>query len=103
MKVEIKNENEVRLMPEGRIDIAKSIEFQQQLLTLFNEGFNNIELDFSNVTGVDSAGLGKLLLFHKKLKMRSGELSIINVNNDYVKTTFSRIHLYKVIKIEGLS
>ncbi len=103
MEVEKKNENEVCLIPGGKIDISNVYEFEQQLYVLYNEGFNYIKMDFSNVTGIDSAGLGKLLLFQKKLEERDGELSIVNLNNDYVKRMFSMIHLYKVIKIEGLS
>ncbi len=103
MKIEIKNEKEVCLIPSGRIDVANSQEFKQQLSDLYDKGFNYIEIDFSDVTGIDSSGLGKLLLFQSKLKERSGELSIINVNNNYVKTMFSLIHLNKVMKIEGLS
>ncbi len=103
MKVEKKNENEVCLIPSGRIDVTYSQEFKQQLSELYDEGFNYIEIDFSDVTGIDSSGLGKLFLFQSKLKERGGELSIINVNNNNVKTMFSMIHLNKVIKIEGLS
>ncbi len=103
MKVEKKNENEACLVPSGRIDISNSQELKQQLLSLYDEGINYIEMDFSNVTGIDSSGLGKLLLFQKKLKERGGELSITSINNDYVKKMFSMIHLYKVIKIEGMS
>lgn len=103
MKVEKKNENEASLIPSDRIDISNLQELKQQLLALYDEGFNYIEMDFSNVTGIDSYGLGKLLLFQKKLKERGGELSINNISNEYVKKMFSMIHLYKVIKIEGMS
>ena len=102
MKIE-KHENEACLLPEGRIDISNSQELKQQLLAVYEEGFNQIEIDFSKVTGIDSSGLGKLLLFQKKLKERGGELSIVNINNEYVKKMFTMIHLYKVIKIEGMS
>jgi len=102
MKVEKKNENEACLTPGGRIDISNSQEFKQQLLRLYDEGFNYIKMDFRNVTAIDSSGLGKLLLLQKKLVERGGELSIVNIN-EHVKRMFSMIHLYKVIKIEGLS
>ena len=103
MKVEKKNENEACLTPGGRIDISNSQELKQQLLRLYDEGFNYLKIDFSSVTSIDSSGLGKLLLLQKKLEERGGGLSIVNINNDYVKRMFSMIHLYKVIKIEGLS
>lgn len=90
----------VKLKPEGRIDVVTSQDLKDNLLELFNEGFDYIIIDFSNVTSIDSSGLGKLLLFQKKLKERDGALSIINVSTDYIKNMFKMIHLDKVIDIE---
>ena len=95
-------DNKVTLKPEGRIDVVNSVTLKQELLNLYNEGINEIIIDFSKITSIDSSGLGKLLLFQKKLKERGGELRIINVTNDYIKNMFKMIHLNKVIKIENM-
>lgn len=95
-------DNKVTIKPEGRIDVVNSQTLKQELLNLFNEGINEIIIDFSKITSIDSSGLGKLLLFQKKLKERGGELSIINVTNDYIQNMFKMIHLNKVIKIENM-
>ncbi len=100
MRVEKKSDNLAVIIPNGRIDITNSNELKQKLLDLFDEGCNYITIDFTNVTGIDSSGLGKLLLFQKKLKERDGELKIVNISSDYVKKMFNMIHLYKVINIE---
>ena len=102
MKVE-KNGNQAVVIPDGRIDITNSQDLKKKLLDIFDEGFEEIVIDFGNISSIDSSGLGKLLLFHKKLKERGGELRIVNVSSDYVKKMFSMIHLNKVIDIEGLS
>ncbi len=103
MRMEIKNENEVFFFPSGRIDISNSEDLKKQLLAAYRQGFDYVKIDFSEVTGIDSSGLGKLLLFQKKLKERGGELSIVNIKNDYLKKMFSMIQLYKVIHIEDIT
>lgn len=102
MEVVRSGDNKVTIKPEGRIDVVNSQTLKQELLNLFNEGINEIIIDFSKITSIDSSGLGKLLLFQKKLKERGGELSIINVTNDYIQNMFKMIHLNKVIKIENM-
>lgn len=96
------SEGKIIIKPEGRIDVVNSQNLKQELLTLYNEGINEIVIDFSKITSIDSSGLGKLLLFQKKLKERGGELRIINVTNDYIQNMFKMIHLNKVIKIENM-
>ncbi|MCK8824820.1 STAS domain-containing protein [Fuchsiella alkaliacetigena] len=91
------------ITPESRIDITNSQDLKEDLLAIYEEGYEEIIIDFTNVDSIDSSGLGKLLLFHKKLKERDGKLRIINVSSDYVKKMFKMIHLNKVIDIEGLS
>ncbi len=52
--------------------------FKEKLLDIYEEGYYEIIIDFSNISSIDSSGLGKILLFHKKLKGRDGELKIRN-------------------------
>lgn len=101
MKVDRKDNNAV-VTPGERIDITNSDDFKENLLSLYDEGYKDITIDFKEVIGIDSSGLGKLLLFQKKLKERNGKLKIVNVNNDYVKKMFKMIHLNKVIEIEDI-
>ena len=102
MQIKKKN-NKAVVTPAGRIDITNSQDLKKELLDIYDEGYEQIVIDFGNITSIDSSGLGKLLLFHKKLKERDGKLRIVNVESDYVKKMFSMIHLNKVIDIEGLS
>ena len=101
MKVKKQDEGTF-VFPEGRIDIATAGEFKDTMLSLMEEGHKNIFLDFSEVTAIDSSGLGKLLMFQKKLKEKGGKLKVVNVKSEYVRKIFSLVHLYKVVDIEGM-
>ena len=91
----------VVVMPEGRIDLSNSHLLQEKLQMLCEEGFNIITLDFTQVASIDSSGLGKLLLFQRKLKEQGGEVRIINISSEYIRGMFEMIELGKVIKIEN--
>ncbi|HKL75163.1 MAG TPA: STAS domain-containing protein [Halanaerobiales bacterium] len=96
----ILNENKVIVSPQENIDFANSNELKEELISIKEEGYNQIEIDFGEVNSIDSSGLGKLLLFHKRLKEKDGELSIKNIQSDYIKNMFDMIKLNKVIKID---
>ena len=86
-------------LPE-KINIANSPDLKDKLQSLFDEGYNEIVVNFSKTHMVDSSCLGKLLMFQKKLKERRGELIIAEVTSSYINKMFNMIQLHKVIKIE---
>ncbi|UMZ73857.1 STAS domain-containing protein [Natranaerofaba carboxydovora] len=99
--MEVNKGNDLAVIyPGKRIDITNSGELKDKLLELYNEGYSNIDVNFENVDGIDSSGLGKILLFQKKLKERGGRLKVTNVKNENVKSMFTLIHLDKVIDME---
>lgn len=100
MRVEKVSSTKAVVTPSGRIDISNSQDLKQGLLELYDEGVREIVLDFSKVSGIDSSGLGKLLLFQKKLTERRGSIKIVNITNEHVRKLFTMIHLDKVINIE---
>ncbi len=102
MKIKEESQQKAIAIPEGKIDITNSQEIKERLLELIEEEFTEIVVDFTNVDNVDSSGLGKLLLLHKRLKEKGGKLKIVNVSSDYVRKMFSMIHLNKVLDIEGV-
>jgi len=99
VKVE-KQEGEAVIIPDGRIDISNSQELKEKMQLAFDEGYNVIAIDFTHISSIDSSGVGKLLLFQKKLRDRGGELRVYNITSEYVRKMFNMIHLYKVINIE---
>jgi anti-anti-sigma factor len=93
------NSTDVIITPKENIDYSNSQKFKEILQKLFEQNYKKIIIDFSEIERIDSSGLGKLLLFQKKLKERNGDLIITNVKNDYIKNMFEMIHLNKVITI----
>lgn len=94
------NNNDVIITPKENIDFSNSQKFKEILQKLFEQNYKKVIIDFSEIERIDSSGLGKLLLFQKKLKERDGDLIISNVKNDYIKNMFEMMHLNKVITIK---
>ncbi len=86
-----------------KIDISNSEKLKEAIMSIYEQGYSMITLDFSGVNIIDSSGIGKLLLLQNKLKERGGQLKIVNINCNNIRKLFSMIHLYKVINIENLS
>ena len=100
MEIKRKDGDSMIIVDENRIDVSNSHLLREKLQMLYDEGSKVIVLDFNSVTSIDSSGLGKLLIFQKKLKERGGELKIINITSEYIRKMFKMIHLNKVINIE---
>ncbi len=75
-------------------------ELKEALQSLYDKGYNIIEVDCNRLTMISTAGISGFVVFQKKLKERGGELKIVHVNNDYIKYLFDRIDLSRVICIE---
>ncbi|NLX90652.1 MAG: STAS domain-containing protein [Firmicutes bacterium] len=99
MKVEKKDNLTAVVVPAGKIDVTNSNLFKEKLTQLCDEGFKDIIIDFTNVNALDSSGIGKLLVFYKKLKDKGGTLSIINIKHENVRNLLDMICLDKVINI----
>lgn len=55
-------------------------------------------MDFTNVTFMDSSGIGVVIGRYKKLSLKKGEVCITNVNNS-VKRVFDLSGMFKIIKL----
>ncbi|MGM0602078.1 MAG: STAS domain-containing protein [Bacillota bacterium] len=102
MKAEINiiNDVEVIVKPSGNIDFSNSQKLKKDLLDIFDNGYKKVRINFEKVSRIDSSALGKLLLFHKRLREKNGKLIIENVKSSYVKNMFDVINLHKVIEIK---
>lgn len=83
----------------GRVDNEGALPFQEALDKTFEVNPRSVTLDLSEVAFINSTGIGKLLLFYKRVKNRSGEIAITGINDD-VYTLFKAIRLDKLIPIE---
>lgn len=102
MKIEHHEQYGRIILPE-KIDLTNVNTFKRNLQELYDRGHKSIRLDCANLTIIDSAGLGSLIMFQKKLKERGGELKLINVNHNYIKHLFDMIELDRIILIESES
>lgn len=65
---------------------------------LDRENVNKLILDFSNVSFMDSSGIGVVIGRYKKLLLKKGQLCITNVNGS-VKRVFELSGMFKIIKV----
>ncbi len=65
-----------RLQVTGRIDEAGAEELKRRFNKLPLASIKTVDFDFSKVSHIGSAGLGKLLLFYKSAKQHGGVIRI---------------------------
>ncbi len=99
MKIETSGQKAV-VIPEGRIDIKDSKELKGKAQELLNEGCCEMTVDFSQVTGIDSSGIGVLLLMQKKFQESGGVFKVIKVTSKNIQKIFKMMQIHKVINIE---
>ena len=79
MLVMVKWENQTRiLLLSGRFDKTARVPVETALSVGEGRLCNHVILDFSKVSSIDSAGIGKLLLIYYSLRKKSTSLSILN-------------------------
>lgn len=99
MQVEQGRDSGKIILPEV-VDLTNAVEFEEALESLYQKEFNTILVDCKHLAMIDSAGLGRLVLYQKKLKERGAQLQIIHVTNDYIKHLFDMIELNRFIPIK---
>lgn len=69
MKIECTSSQECQILHinEARIDAFGAIKFKEHMRNLIGDGHKRVILDLTNVTFVDSSGLGALVAIHKLL------------------------------------
>lgn len=98
--MEIKTtEDSGRIILDEKFDLTNAEDVKKKFFVLIEKNIIDIILDFKNVKEIDSAGLGKILLFNKVIRENDGNLVIENVNSDYVNKIFDMLDLRKILKI----
>ena len=83
---------------EDRLDANNSGELKTQMLTLFDEGKNNLVIDLKDVRFVDSSGLGSLVSGFKNASARNGNLKLCGLQPQ-VRSMFELTRLHRVFEI----
>ncbi|MCL2086193.1 MAG: STAS domain-containing protein [Oscillospiraceae bacterium] len=82
----IHSENKTIMALSGRLDTTTAPQLQEVLIPEFSKS-KHIELDFSELSYVSSAGLRVLLMGEKAAKSSSGKLTLSNVSQE-IKEVF---------------
>lgn len=84
----------------GEIDAFTAPKLKEKLASVQNIKGLQVEIDLSEVSYIDSTGLGVFVGFYKGLKENSDHMKITGVN-DRLKRLFEITGLDKIIDIEG--
>jgi anti-sigma B factor antagonist len=89
------------LQPEGEIDVATVGPLREQwLATIAEHQPDTVIFDLSEVTFLDSMGLGLILGVHRRQRLRGGSVAIINASPIIVKMLhITGLHL--VMDVQG--
>ncbi|MDJ0689101.1 MAG: STAS domain-containing protein [Xenococcaceae cyanobacterium MO_188.B32] len=84
--------------PEGILDGTKTDKFRQEIDECVRTGANIILVDFTNVTFMDSSGLGALVLSLKTIRTAGAKLFICSIN-EQIKMLFELTSMDRVFEI----
>lgn len=82
----------------GAIDERGAADLKERFKELDTRSIQRVILDFSQVTHIGSAGVGKLLLFYKELSTHGGEIRISNAP-PHIRELFSELNLNSLFTI----
>ncbi|KHE72222.1 STAS domain-containing protein [Halobacillus sp. BBL2006] len=88
---------EVTMKLAGDIHVEEATQMREKLLSSYEEGFIDFDIDFSRVSFIDSAGLGVLVTIHKRVLQQQGQL-IIRGAKDSILEIFTITRLTRVFK-----
>lgn len=77
---------------QGEVDLYTSSQLRDAILRLTEEGENRIVIDLTNVSFMDSSGLGILVAALKRARERGGEVALV----------FGEGSVQKILGITGL-
>ncbi len=93
----IKNENELMITVEGRLDTMTAPEFEKEVKE-YIEGVERLVLDFADLAYVSSAGL-RVILGTQKIMNKQGKMIVKNVN-ETVNEIFEITGFVDILTIE---
>jgi anti-sigma B factor antagonist len=86
------------ITPQGILDGTKATDFRSQIDRSVNEGAKIILVDFTDVTFMDSSGLGALVLALKTIRGAGLKMFVCSIN-DQIKMLFELTSMDRVFEI----
>ncbi len=81
---------------ENITDMKSGEEFKETLTSLYSQGEREIVLDFGSVNVISSHGIGKILMFYKRLKEAGGQMYVAPLNPN-IREIFEALMLDRLI------
>jgi anti-sigma B factor antagonist len=97
METEVMDNVQIITLTDYHLDESNVKKFKAGVESLI-EIHNNVLLDFTNLTFVDSSGLGGILSLLRKMSEKGGHLKICNVSKP-INSVFDLIRLPRLIDI----
>lgn len=82
----------------GNLQGELAAKVREAMLTYIEDGYSSFRIDFSNVSNIDSTGLGILVTVQKRSIQQGGNIVLENLHGK-VKATFERTRLSKAFTI----
>ena len=96
MEIEERTEGDVTtLFLKGKMVGGDGAELREEVEDLVEAGRVNLVLDLADVTYVDSACLGEIVLCHKTVSRKNGKLKLLNPSES-LRTLLSRMRLWSL-------
>jgi anti-sigma B factor antagonist len=95
---EVRGDRTVLTVVEERLDASNSAELRETMLHLLETGGLQLVVDLSQVSFIDSSGLGALLSGFKSANLRSGSLVLAGLQSR-VQSMFELTRLHRVFEI----
>lgn len=81
---------------ENITDMKSGEDFKDALTALYTQGEREIVLDFGSVNIISSHGIGKILMFYKRLKEAGGQMYVAPLN-PHIREIFEALMLDRLI------
>ena len=98
ISTETRDDRTVVKLREERLDAHNSGELRDRILALLEEGGQQLVVDLSGVSFIDSSGLGALLSGYKNANLRSGSFVLAGLQ-PRVQSMFELTRLHRVFEI----
>jgi anti-sigma B factor antagonist len=82
----------------GRFDAYSKLGLEVAILGAKEMGCQHIVLNFSDITWIDSSGLGQLFLWYHNMRLEHVHLSIVSPQSA-VKNLLESVHLSEIVPI----
>lgn len=98
LEKEVLEDNVQLIRLSGELDIHSVPEFKQDVLSLLEQGCNDVIIDLDELSFMDSRGLGSFIGILRNVKEKQGSLRLI-CSNRAILTIFQRTGLNEIFSL----